>query len=86
MKNVLQKLFKTKRNATNTPDDQRAKFVKFVSDMPFNDYRPIRSDIIKATGVSRATFSMWCKNGVPRKSDREQINNILERHGYKKLW
>lgn len=86
MKNVLQKLFKTKRNTTNTPNDERAKFVKFVSDMPFKDYKHIRNEIIEATGVSRATFSWWCRNGVPRKSDREQINNIIQKHGYKKLW
>ena len=84
--NIKDFFIRRKRNTTNTPNDERAKFVKFVSDMPFNDYRPIRSDIIEATGVSRATFSGWCRNGVPRKSDREQINNILQKHGYKKLW
>lgn len=86
MKNVIQKLFKKRQRTTNTTDEERANFVNFISNIPFNAYRPIRNDIIEATGVSRATFSMWCKTGVPRKSDRALINEVLQKYGYKKIW
>ena len=68
------------------PEAAHSAFRDAMKSLPYIEWKAVRGDLIKTTGISRATFSNWINYGVPRrKTDREAVNAVLKRHGYKPI-
>lgn len=61
-------------------------FALFLEAIPFGQYKQVRADILARTGVSRATFANWYKNGVAKQHYREIIEQVAQLHLLGKIW